>query len=142
MPTGYLFDANWFKKLSKFGFQKGSTSYLMKPNNIFNLPRLTIEAQCIDAKLVRPIYPNRLVYTTCQLPTAPEEMFEACHQHTNLKILGLASNVIIDDKSCTLLLPCSLTASYKEIILPRYWPSNHLPHLEINFKVGTYQFIL
>lgn len=121
-----------------FRFQKGSTTYTMKHNNLYCLPRVTIELQCIDARLIKPIYPNRLVYTTCQLPNPPEVMFDSCHRHMAIKVLGLASNLIIDDKYCTLLLPSTLTLTSKEIIFPKYWPNTNVPHAEYDLKAGIF----
>ncbi|PSN31469.1 hypothetical protein C0J52_23171 [Blattella germanica] len=53
---------------------------------IMHLPKVTLECECLDARVVKPMYPRRLIFTTCQLPTPPQHMFQACHFHTNIKV--------------------------------------------------------
>jgi len=55
-----------------------------------HLPKVTLECQCLDARIVKPMYPRRLVITTCQLPAPPQHMFHACHFHTSVKVSYLS----------------------------------------------------
>jgi len=54
-----------------------------------HLPKVTLECQCLDARIMKPMYPRRLIITTCQLPAPPQHMFHACHFHMNVKVRQL-----------------------------------------------------
>lgn len=96
------------------------------------LPQVTLECQCLDAKMVRPMYPRRLVKTTCQLPSPPQHMFDMCHTSFNVKFLGVSSSLILDanSKRTTILLPSNLSFSQRSIVLPQYWVDPAIPHTE------------
>lgn len=59
-----------------------------------HLPKVTLECQCFDARIVKPMYPWRLVITTCQLPAPSQHMFHACHFHANVKVSYLCCKLI------------------------------------------------
>ncbi|XP_047111784.1 vacuolar protein sorting-associated protein 13B [Schistocerca piceifrons] len=101
----------------------------LAPNS---LPQVTLECQCLDAKMVRPMYPKRLVKTTCQLPSPPQHMFDMCHSMFNVKFVGIASSLILDAscKRTTVLLPSNLSFSQRSIVLPQYWVDPAIPHIE------------
>ena len=54
-----------------------------------HLPKVTLECQCLDARIMKPMYPRRLIITMCQLPAPPQHMFHACHFHMNVKVRQL-----------------------------------------------------
>lgn len=101
------------------------------------LPKLTIECQCIDVRIVNPMYTKRLVQTTCQLPQPPEHMFAACHFEKNVKILGFCSKLILENaKHTTILMPCSVSYFNKKIVMPQYWVNSDISHSEVSFESG------
>lgn len=103
-----------------------------------NYPKITIECECVDAKLINPMYPKRLVYTTCQLPTAPSQMFNACYKKANAKIIGLGSRLIFSsNKHTTILMPSNASIDFKSIIFPKFWINPDIPHNELSVDVES-----
>jgi len=64
-------------------FQKIST---VKQPSDRNLPAVHLSCKCLDANLIRPMYPRRLVRTACQLPHLPEHMFNCCHVRCSIRV--------------------------------------------------------
>lgn len=108
-----------------------------------NLPRFTIECQCVDLKITNPMYTKRLVSTTCQLPDPPKKLFDACHVNLNVKILNFCSRLLLDsNKQTTIITPSSASYRCLKIIEPEYWVNPDVPHLEIMFDSGNYLEII
>nr|CAI5821779.1 unnamed protein product [Callosobruchus analis] len=99
-----------------------------------NLPRLTIECQFLDVTMNYPMYANRVVHATCQLPDAPKKLFDACFTRKIVKVVGLCSRLLIGQKHTTILTPCSLSYCCNAILLPHYWLNPNIPHNEITFE--------
>lgn len=103
------------------------------------LPKLTLECQCIDAKFEYPMYVKRLVYTVCKLPDPPKSMFAACYITRNVKVIGLSSKLITSvKKQITIITPSSASFIYKSILKPQYWTDPDIPHNEWIFESGNY----
>ncbi|XP_069674298.1 intermembrane lipid transfer protein VPS13B isoform X2 [Periplaneta americana] len=93
-----------------------------------HLPKVTLECQCLDARVVRPMYPRRLITTTCQLPNPPQHMFHACHFHTNVKLLGVSSHLVLCPGShTTFLMPSNLAYTRQRLLLSHYWSNPDIP---------------
>nr|CAH7751442.1 unnamed protein product [Callosobruchus chinensis] len=99
-----------------------------------NLPKLTIECQFLDVTMNYPMYVNRLVHATCQLPDAPKKLFDACFTRKIVKVVGLSSRLLIGQKHTTILTPSSLSYTRNAILLPQYWLDPNIPHNEITFE--------
>ncbi|CAH0555543.1 unnamed protein product [Brassicogethes aeneus] len=99
------------------------------------LPKLTIECQFLDISVQTPMYVNRLVHTTCQLPDPPKQLFEACYHKQTIKILGLCSRLMVNQqKHTTILTPCSASYTLKSMLKPQYWTNSNIPHQERVFE--------
>ncbi|CAG9862164.1 unnamed protein product [Phyllotreta striolata] len=102
------------------------------------LPKLSIECQFIDISSTYPMYVNRLVHTTCQLPDPPAKLFEACYSHQNVKIVGLCSQLIVNKQQhTTILTPSSFSYSTRHIAKPQFWVNPNIPHEEQLFESDT-----
>lgn len=103
-----------------------------------NYPKVTLECECIDAKVINPMYPKRLVFTTCQLPTAPSQMFNACYRKATAKVIGLGSRLIFTpSKHTTILMPSNAAVDSKSVIFPKFWVNPDISHSEICVDVES-----
>nr|CAD7196002.1 unnamed protein product [Timema douglasi] len=95
------------------------------------LPRLVLDCHYLDAKIVKPMYPRRIITVTCQLPTPPKHMFDACHHKLTVKFLGISSHLVsAPGKQTTVLMPSNLSLSQSKLLLPQYWTNPNIPHLD------------
>ncbi|XP_030768330.1 vacuolar protein sorting-associated protein 13B-like isoform X2 [Sitophilus oryzae] len=110
--------------------KKHSTSNM--PTSSSTLPKITIECQFIDISTQYPMYADRLVHTTCQLPEPPMQLFEACYSKRTIKIVGLFSRLVVNPMCQSIILtPSSISYSDKSILKPHYWTNPDIPHNEI-----------
>lgn len=130
------------KSYSSFSFKRMTmpTTDSDSSNEQKEVPKLTLECQSIEAKFSSPTYEEKLVTTTCQLPEAPQHMFDACHDERTIKFIGICSRLILgpNRKYTTLIMPTNATYSSKVIIYPDYWLSNDIIHKETTFESGTF----
>lgn len=100
-----------------------------------DLPKLSIECQFFDISMDYPMYVNRLVHTTCQLPDPPPKLFEACFTIKDFKVVGICVRLVISPTSHTIILtPSSVSYNSKSILKPQYWINPDIPHNEITFE--------
>ncbi|KAG5888478.1 hypothetical protein JTB14_022106 [Gonioctena quinquepunctata] len=100
-----------------------------------DLPKLTLECQFLDISINYPMYVNRLVHTTCQLPEPPKQLFDACFSTQNIKILGLCSRLVLNSqRHTTILTPSSISYLCRTILKPQYWTNPDIPHIETTFE--------
>lgn len=84
-----------------------------------------------------PMYPKRLIYTTCQLPEPPDEMFNSCYSYSDINITGFSSQMIFTcNKKTIIVLPFNVSCTYKSIIFPNYWINPEIIHKEIVAEIG------
>ncbi|KAK4875062.1 hypothetical protein RN001_011484 [Aquatica leii] len=117
--------------------RKQSTSASLPVINQYyqGLPKITIESQCVDAKIQNPMYTRRLVHTVCQLPDSPQHMFDACYSQKSVKIIGLCSRLVTSvKKQTTIVSRCNASYTSKSIIKPQYWLNCDIPHEEITIE--------
>ncbi|XP_076265664.1 vacuolar protein sorting 13B isoform X3 [Rhynchophorus ferrugineus] len=113
--------------------KKAATSSM--PTSSSTLPKITIECQFIDMSAQYPMYVNRLVHTTCQLPEPPEKLFNACYTKRSIKIVGLLSRLVINPMCQSIILtPSSMSYSVKTILKPQYWTNFNITHNEVVFE--------
>jgi vacuolar protein sorting-associated protein 13B len=92
----------------------------------------------IEISMFNPMYVNRLVHTTCQLPEPPQKMFEACFTKLDVNVVGFSSRLILKQNNyTTLIVPFNLSYQSKSILSPQYWVNADVMHSEVNFHSGT-----
>ncbi|KAJ9586218.1 hypothetical protein L9F63_020127, partial [Diploptera punctata] len=97
--------------------------------HIRHLPKVTLECDCLDAKVVKPMYPRRLVSMTSQHPSPPQHVFHACHFHTDVKLLGVNSQLVLNPgNQTTFLMPSNVAFTKQNLVLPNYWNNMDIPH--------------
>ncbi|KAL1506203.1 hypothetical protein ABEB36_005605 [Hypothenemus hampei] len=110
-------------------------SFTSIPTSNLIVPKVTLECQFIDITQHSPLYENRLVHTTCQLPNPPEKLFVACFVTTSVKIVGLLSRLVTNSSCQSIMLtPSSVSFSLREILKPQYWVDPNIVHDEIVFE--------
>lgn len=89
----------------------------------------------MDICMSYPMYINRLIHTTCQLPNAPQKLFEACYSQKNVKIVGICSRLILNrQRYTTIVTPSTISFVSKAILKPQYWLEPNIPHIETIFE--------
>ena len=121
-----------------FFFKKHTSTSL--PNiQLQKLPKVTIECKLIEITMFNPMYLNRLVHTTCQLPDPPKKMFDACFSKVDVNVVGLCSRLFLKpNNQTTLVVPFNLVYQSKSILSPQYWVNHDVMHSEVNFHSGRW----
>lgn len=129
-----------FNLTTPFPFQKISVTQASSQSlhHTKKLPKFTLECQCVDMKMYGPMYTNRLVYTTCQLPNPPSHMFQACFSSLSVKVIGFCSRLVLSSRRhTTIITPCGASYNQRNILKPQYWKNPDIAHEEITFESGT-----
>lgn len=101
------------------------------------LPRFTVECQCIDVRITNPMYPNRLIQVASQLADLPKVVMDKCYYDISVKILNFCSRLILDNnKMTTIIIPSSASFQTKSIHIPEYWTNPDTPHNVVILESG------
>ncbi|XP_060527776.1 intermembrane lipid transfer protein VPS13B isoform X2 [Cylas formicarius] len=103
------------------------------------LPKISVECQFIDVSMRYPMYSNRLVHVTCQLPEPPDRLFRNCYTVQNFKIVGLLARLFVTPSCHSIILaPSSMSYVVRRILKPQYWTKADIPHSEVTFESESF----
>ncbi|XP_053671577.1 intermembrane lipid transfer protein VPS13B [Anopheles nili] len=99
-------------------------------------PSLTVQFTRVECNILAPLYPNRLVYTTCQLPEPPAKLFDACYQSISGNLERLQVNLHHSKwTDTTVVTAVSMNCQQRFLIYPSLWPNGELNKAEHNLNV-------
>lgn len=108
-----------------------------KYTNSRELPKLKLDIENIYVKLVKPMYPNRLVYTTCKLPNPPKNLLESCYVKTSATCHSLKLSLVIKEKSNIILNPTHISYTGNFILLSKYWQDKDICLEELSVSLDV-----
>lgn len=88
-------------------------------------PQLSIQMRRLESDITMPMYPNRLIYTTCQLPDRTETLFEKCYTKIDSKIEEFFISIKYDDFEQIILNRATIMLNNRMILLPGLWKHKH-----------------
>lgn len=83
----------------------------------------------IELNYTIPMYPNRLVYTTCQLPEPPKKLYDSCFNKIELDIEKISINTICNEKVKQIASIPNLIGSINLLIRPDLWTNDQIKHI-------------
>ncbi|XP_053661509.1 intermembrane lipid transfer protein VPS13B [Anopheles marshallii] len=105
-------------------------------------PSLTVQLNRVECNILAPLYPNRLVYTTCQLPEPPAKLFDACYQSISGNLERLQLQLHHSRWSdTTIATAVSMNYQQRTLIHPSLWPNGELNKTEHNLTVTDLKMI-
>ncbi|XP_059611224.1 intermembrane lipid transfer protein VPS13B [Phlebotomus argentipes] len=118
------------EKLPKIGKKKYSLPQRLDslPLGLAIEPNFTLHAERIEAKTVSPMYPNRLVHTTCQLPDPPAKLFTACY--TKIEAEAKRIEIVLrkgESRKKVIEIP-EVICAYSDLLLPELWEKDDIFH--------------
>lgn len=100
-------------------------------------PKICIGCKSIKLKLTDPMYPKRLVFTTCKLTKAPNKMLDCCYKNISGKIKGLDSQLVTDkNKKSVVLNPANINLDLRSILYPKLWRNPDIVTEELCIETG------
>ncbi|XP_017781523.1 PREDICTED: vacuolar protein sorting-associated protein 13B [Nicrophorus vespilloides] len=131
-----LMDHPYFQATKGYLFKKRKKTSVINPtpSQQVDLPKITLQCQCIDLRISNPMYIKRLLRTTCQLPEPPQQMFDACHTDLTLKISAFSSRLIVSNMQFTIMTPSYASFQSRTILMPQYWINPDIPHQQFSFE--------
>ncbi|XP_055618736.1 intermembrane lipid transfer protein VPS13B [Toxorhynchites rutilus septentrionalis] len=124
---------------SKFQLgRKRSTQATQNPSN----PYLTLEFNRVECNLLTPLYPNRLVFTTSQLPEPPSKLFDSCFHAISGNLERLQVKIHHNDWEILIATSVNLNHQHRFLLFPDLWPNSELNKTEHNFGVSDLKLVL
>lgn len=110
---------------------------------------IIMEAEKINLKMTSAYYPNRLVYTTCQLPEPPSKLIDSCYTKLWIDLENVDLRLWYGSSASHLFAMPNVKITFKELLQPELWTSHNLPkYIEsinvdlMNLKINKPQFML
>uniref|UniRef100_A0A182YLN0 Chorein N-terminal domain-containing protein n=1 Tax=Anopheles stephensi TaxID=30069 RepID=A0A182YLN0_ANOST len=105
-------------------------------------PSLTVQLNRVECNILAPLYPNRLVYTTCQLPEPPVKLFDACYQSISGNLERLQVKLHHPRwNEATIATAVSMNYQQRTLIHPTLWHNEELNKAEHNLTVTDLKLI-
>ncbi|XP_055526290.1 intermembrane lipid transfer protein VPS13B [Wyeomyia smithii] len=102
----------------------------------------SIEFNRIECNILTPLYPSRLIYTTCQLPEPPSKLFDSCFRSISGNLERLQAKVKCGDLETPFATAINLNHQHRNLIFPELWPNIELNKIEHNFGMSDMKLIL
>lgn len=98
---------------------------------------ITVEFDRLDGRMSIPLYPNRLVHTTCQLPEPPKILLDSCYN----KIEIFIKNTTVNLQKSTLIKIPKININSRVLLLQNLWTKNEeLQRAECNLLLESLNF--
>uniref|UniRef100_A0A6B2EK58 Putative vacuolar protein n=1 Tax=Phlebotomus kandelakii TaxID=1109342 RepID=A0A6B2EK58_9DIPT len=89
-------------------------------------PNFIVRGERVEAKAIAPMYPNRLVHTTCQLPDPPEKLFSACYMKIDADVEKIEVIVQRREARVKIMEVPEMKISYSQLLLPDLWEKDEI----------------
>uniref|UniRef100_A0A182P8W4 Chorein N-terminal domain-containing protein n=1 Tax=Anopheles epiroticus TaxID=199890 RepID=A0A182P8W4_9DIPT len=120
--------------------RKHSSGKIQQPSS--TRPSLTVQMNRVECNILAPLYPNRLVYTTCQLPEPPAKLFDACYQSISCNLERIQVKLQhVRWPDTTVATAVSMNYQQRMLIHPSLWPNAELNKTEHNLTVTDMKMI-
>ncbi|XP_062558103.1 intermembrane lipid transfer protein VPS13B [Armigeres subalbatus] len=118
------------RKRSSSKFHSGQTPFL---SVVFNR---------VECNILTPLYPNRLIFTTCQLPEPPAKLFDSCFHSISGNLERLVAKLHNNDSELLVTTAINLNHQHRFLIFPELWSSTELNKTEHNFDISDLKLLL
>lgn len=90
-------------------------------NDFKQMPYAMINASRAEFSIISPLYPEKLINTTCQLPDPTEKLKENCFIRYSASVEQLGMDVIYNKKRFNVLKMSNTIVNYDALIQPELW---------------------
>lgn len=109
------------KSLIEFYNLDADHSQSSDANEFHNLPFTLITLRRAEINQTSPLYPDKLVHTTCQLPDPTELLKEHCYYKTSVVITEMRVDVVYKKHQFNALSLANVEMSQGVLIKPEFW---------------------
>lgn len=90
-------------------------------NEFHNLPFTITTLRRAEINQTSPLYPDKLVHTTCQLPNPTEMLKEHCYNKTSAVINEMRIDIVYRKYQFSVLALANVDVSHSALIKPEFW---------------------
>ncbi|XP_054747188.1 intermembrane lipid transfer protein VPS13B isoform X1 [Anastrepha obliqua] len=93
-----------------------------------SMPYFLAHIESIDGTLCRPLYPDKLVHTTCQLPEKPHVLLDACHDNYTFHMKQISFSMVNRMRHTTARLVHipQIELVYSDLLQKQHWKEDIL----------------
>ncbi|GAB0097730.1 vacuolar protein sorting-associated protein 13B [Sergentomyia squamirostris] len=95
-------------------------------------PSCRFNTESLEGRMETPMYPNRLIHTTCQLPNPPDNLFDACYTKFFLDMKN--SGCFLRKENNLLTIP-DISGSYSYLLLPELWDNERVSRMKMHLTI-------
>lgn len=108
-------------------------------NEFKQMPYFLLNLNRAEFGLVVPLYPEKLINTTCQLPNPTEKLKENCFNRNSIFVDQLAVDVIFDKQQFNVLSVTNAKLDYDTLIQPELWKIIKMPTYTYQMHVTEFR---
>ncbi|XP_021693609.1 vacuolar protein sorting-associated protein 13B [Aedes aegypti] len=106
------------------------------------IPYLSVVFNRVECNILTPLYPNRLIFTTCQLPEPPSKLFDSCFHSISGNLERLQIKLHHNDSELLIATAINLNHQHRFLIFPELWPNSELNKIEHNYGISDLKLLL
>lgn len=109
-----------------------SNEFKMMPYLLMNLNRT-------EFGFTVPLYPEKLINTTCQLPDPTEKLKENCFNRSNAFIDRITIDIVFDKQQFNVFTMLDAKFNYDTLIQPELWKMIKMPNYTIDILISEFR---
>ncbi|XP_065088861.1 intermembrane lipid transfer protein VPS13B [Ochlerotatus camptorhynchus] len=122
----------------QLGRKRSSSKLAQSPQT----PFLTAVFNRVECNILTPLYPSRLVFTTCQLPEPPSKLFDSCFHSISGNLERLQVKLHYNGSEIPVATAINLNHQHRFLIFPELWPNTELNKGEHNYGISDLKLVL
>lgn len=109
-------------------------------SDFLKLPFFLLTFGHTNVNMTSPLYPSKLIHTTCQLPNPPEKLKSNCYWKVEAAARNCSVEVIHATSRFPVLSMCNFETAYETLLKPDFWKLIQLPENIYNINVPRMTF--
>lgn len=108
-------------------------------NEFKMMPYLLLNLNRAEFGFIVPLYLEKLINTTCQLPDPTEKLKENCFNRTNAFIDRITIDIIFDKQQFNVFTMLDAKLNYDTLIQPELWKMIKMPNYTIEMLISEFR---
>lgn len=109
------------------------------PNEFKKIPHLILNLKRTELSSIAPLYPDKLINTTCQLPDPTEKLKENCFNRNSIVFDQMSLDILFNKQCFNVVQMTHCQLEYDTLIQPELWKMIKMQNFTIDIFIGQFQ---
>lgn len=134
------FDFSFRKSKIEVHYVDGDHLQAKSSSEFLKLPFFVVNLDHVGVNITSPLYPSKLIHTTCQLPKPPEKLKSNCYWKIETAISDCSTEIMHITSRFPVFHITSAETSYETLLKPDFFRLIQMPTIICNIRIPTMAF--